>query len=154
MNLIETLSKYVADKGAVLNIIDFNDETHQDSLWFGGEVATIKYKGCELSIYANGDVRTWLFDENGEEIARVKDRCNNSNFYSAMYQYVESDEELYALRENGRLVIDDGNWWELFCNNPDCSESVVLDASFISEAIKEVADSLDEMVEWFKEETV
>lgn len=150
MNLIEKLTNYVKEKGAVLTINDWNDETHQHSLWFGGTAATITYKGNKLEISAIGDVRAWLFDENGEEVARVKDKANNGNFYSVMYQYIESDEKLVSLRDTGRLVIDDGNWWEVFVDDSDCTESVELDAMTLSEAIMELADSLDEFCDWFE----
>lgn len=148
---IDSLNQYVENKGGKLFIHDFNDENHQDNLWFGGVIASITYKGYEFTICANGDVRAWLLDESGEEITRVKDKGNNNNFWHVMHQYIESDEALNTLRECGRLMVEDSNWWELFCTDPDCTKSIVLDyACTLSEAITETADMFDELLDYFE----
>lgn len=149
-----------------LNIIDFEDKKHLSSLWYGGKVATIKYKGYLFSLEANGDVKCSLFDKDNEEVARVKDKRNGACFFSVMYQYLKNDKEIMLARQNGgkfyknnsfkySLVFEDENWFEIFVNSPDGEFhdlSIVCDADNLQECIIEMATSMDEIIKYLEED--
>lgn len=82
-------------------------------LWYGGELATIKLSdsfSIELSIY--GDVYAWLLNENGDELARVKDKSNSGSFSDWMLSYIKTDKQLKKALRDGRLILDYNNWIE------------------------------------------
>jgi hypothetical protein len=91
------------------------DENHLSSLWYGGSVATVKFpNGVIGCVDAIGDVYATLTDLTDEhEIAYVKDKGNNGNFYCEMSPYIKNDEDLRRKEAEGELLFDNNNWWEI-----------------------------------------
>lgn len=148
---LDFLEERVKELGGCLKINDFIDIDHQDSLWYGGSVAEIKYKGYTFDISATGDVYATLLNSDGEEIAYVKDKNNSAAFYGEMQSYIKNDKQLYKAQNSGRLILDHSNWWECFLTLPNgtfVDMMLSLDASTISEAIEEVAATMDEIISW------
>ena len=125
----------------------------QHSLWYGGGTVEIKYQGYTFSIDAIGDIRA-LLCEDDIELAYVKDKCNNSNFYCQMLSYLKSDKELLQAldgkHELYKLSLEDSNWWE--CSVTD--EKGVwhdlawcLDSDYLLDAVVEVLANMDSVID-------
>lgn len=141
----------------VKKLIEAN-KNYESHYWFGGEVVTFtsdKLPGYTLVLEANGDVRAYLYDkQTKEELVYVKDKSKQANFYHQMRQYL-NDESLYQCIEDKHsqyaLSIDNNNWWECYLIGP--SKEVIdlgepLNADLLSEAIQELIDMEDDIVEW------
>lgn len=107
-----------------------------------------------LTIVANGDVYASYY-ENGEESIYVKDKNNAGSFYWKMGSVIKNDEQLYELMNSDgdtRLEIDYNNWWEVFahCRGIFIDMMHVLDSDLLNEAMEEVYESLDEVLEYLK----
>lgn len=92
---------------------EYFNHSRLNCLWYGGELAKIKVSDTltiEISIY--GDVYAWLLDENGDELARVKDKSNNGSFTDWMLPHIKTDKQLEKAICNGRLILDNNNWVE------------------------------------------
>lgn len=147
---IETLKAQALSHGAELTVDYFIDINHLYHYWYGGDVAKIKYKDYTFTISANGDVFASLIDENGEEIARVKDKGNHGVFYDRMRSIINNDEQLTALIAQDRILFDFNNWWECFITLPNGEFVDImwdLDGYRIDEAIIEVLESMDQVIE-------
>lgn len=136
-----------------MEIIQKYDKDKQSSLWYGGAVAKMKYKGYDFYVMASGDVRAYLLDDNNEEIVYVKDKSNSGKFYDEMRHYIKNDTELYDLEENGKLIFDNNNWWEVYVEK-DKQEvfSDVLDSYLIEDAMDEVIVNKEQIIEFIEEE--
>lgn len=97
------------------------DEEHLSSLWYGGEVATVKFpNGVIGCIDAIGDVYATLTDPTGEHrIAYSKDKANGGWFYYEMSPYIKNDEDLRRKEAEGELLVDYNNWWEISAVDTD-----------------------------------
>lgn len=95
------------------------DDEHQDSLWYGGRVVEILFKGYRFILGAYGDICASLLDENNEEVAYLKDKNNSGAFYTEMSYYIKNDKELFDLENEGRLVLENNNWFEVLVDAPD-----------------------------------
>lgn len=150
--LIYRLSHYVKANNADLEI-DIIDTRHLSSLWYGGDVATILYRNYTFVIAAIGDVRTSLLDDNDEELVYVRDKGNNARFYDEMHYYIRNDRQLTNLIRKGRLVFSNNNWWECYLELPT-GEYVdlmwCLDADTIDDAVKEVTESMDDIIKQYQ----
>lgn len=129
------------------------DNRHQNSFWYGGEVATIKHKSYIFHIDAIGDMRGTLLDKNGDELVYVKDKGNNGTFYGEMRHHIKDDKEIASLSRDGRLVMENNNWWE--CSMTDGKGTWhdlmwCLDSDLILDAVDEVLDTIDEVIEDFE----
>lgn len=144
------LSRYAKDHGATLEI-DIIDTQHLSSLWYGGDVAEIKYKGYTFMVAALGDIVAELLDGNGDQLAYVKDKYNSGRFYDDMGYYVRNDKMLKRLTEN-RLYFFDNNWWECYVILPT-GEYVDLmwwlDADAVDDAVREVIESMDDIIDQY-----
>ena len=152
--LMYKLKKYVERKGGKLEILDFIDTEHQNNLWYGGDVAEIKYKGYRLVIAAIGDVRAEVADENDNYVGYVKDKNNAGIFYSEFRNFIRNDRHLSKLCSENHIIFENNNWWECFLYLPDGrfkDMMMALESDWISEAILEVADSMDEILEYGKD---
>lgn len=91
------------------------DDNHLSSLWYGGEIATVKFpNGAIGCIDAIGDVCATLTDLTDEhEIAYVRDKGNNGIFYCEMSPYIKSDVDIGRKEAEGELLFDNNNWWEI-----------------------------------------
>ena len=110
----EALFKKAKDKGVELI---FNPKSYSpkklNCLWHGGNIAYIKFAdGLMIDIFANGDVIATLFDKDGEEVARSKDKCNVGAFEDNMRSYINTDKQLEKAIKSGRLVLSNNNWIE------------------------------------------
>ena len=125
------------------------DDDHQDSLWYGGRIAEISYKGYTFIVGAYGDVRATLLDENENEIAYVRDKNNRGWFYNEMSPFIKSDNELYELENKGLLELENNNWFEVLIDGPDGEQYdlgwVTADFSYDS-AIQEVLDNMKDVI--------
>jgi len=133
----------------VVEIEDFIDADHQDSVWYGGQCARVLYKGYVAEICANGDVYA-QFAPGGEFKDEVKDKNNGGEFYGVMKQYFANDEEMFAAYDRGDLIFDYGNWWECFIVDKNGVRHDLmwnLDSSDLLGAIDEVKGSLDNFIE-------
>jgi len=141
-----------------MEIIFIQDIMHgkKSHYWYGGKVVEIEYKGYTFSIEAVGDVKATLYKD-GEPFAYIKDKGNNGYFDSEMSPYIENDEDLYDLIGHGDLIFDNNNWWE--CYVVDRTGQFhdlmwALDSSNIYDAIEEVADHADEVIEEIEKDLI
>jgi len=124
----------------------------QDSLWYGGTVAEIYYKGFTFSVEAVGDIRAYLHDiVTDTQVFDVKDRYNGGALSGAMLPYVKSDKALEkALSENhGRyqLHLESRNWWEVFGmdnNSTWLNETWLVYSEGILSAVVDALSGIDE----------
>lgn len=110
----EELFKKAKDKGVELIFDSKNYSAKKlNCLWHGGNIAYIKFPdGLMIDIFANGDVIATLFDKDGEEIARSKDKSNVGAFEENMRSYINTDKQLQKVIRSGRLVLSNNNWIE------------------------------------------
>ena len=137
-----------------VKVTDRIDDNHLCHLWYGGECAHIEHNGFIALIKAIGDVYA-EYAPNGELVAYVKDKNNAAVFRSEMNSYFKDDKELLAAIENGDLILDHNNWWECFIIDPHGNFHDLmwdLDATTLDEAIEEVKENLEEMIEYVKGE--
>ena len=127
----------------------------QDSLWFGGEVVKIHYRGWCFSLWANGDVYADLYElPDMWHHFYVKDKRNAGNLAGELIRYIKSDRALYAAMQGKhpryRLETDHNNWWEAFAISPK-GEFIdlmwCLDSDKILPAIAEIVGGMDEIIE-------
>ena len=89
------------------------DHERLNCLWYGGWYASVVISPkLSISIGIYGDVRAWLFDRKGEQLAYVKDKGNNGRFYDDMHYYIKDDKQLQKMLKKGRLTLDNNNWVE------------------------------------------
>lgn len=137
-----------------ITITDLIDKEHRSHFWYGGQCAKIEHKGYVASIEAIGDVYVEYY-ENGEYKTRVKDKSNGGCFWHEIACYIKNDEELYKAIENQNLIFDYNNWWECFIIDPQGNFHDLmwaLDADYIDEAIDEVIENFEAMIEYIEED--
>lgn len=133
-----------------IKITDKIDDQHLSHYWYGGQCATIKHRGYTFSIEAIGDV---YFEYKGGSM--FKDKNNAGKLYSELCSYIKDDNALYKAIENNELVFDANNWWECFVYDPEGGFHDImwcLDASSLTDAIEEVKESIDDIIEQIKED--
>lgn len=136
-----------------IQIFDYIDSDHLDSLWYGGHVATVTHGDILISLYANGDVYAHLcsVDDGGAYNIYVKDKNNAGVFYGEMRSKIKNDSDLHHAIQFSELSLNCGNWWEIFVEykgrNIDIGDGVVLNADSMNEAISEIIGMLD----WIKD---
>lgn len=124
------------------------------SLWYGGEIATIHYKGWKFEICACGDVRAWLNDKDeARELLYVKDKNNAGRLGEELQRYIRTDKALYAAisgkHSRYSLELDDNNWFECFATDPKgrfYDLVWTLDSDHAIESIAEVITGMDEVI--------
>lgn len=137
-----------------IKITDYIDDQHVSHYWYGGQCATIKYKGYTFSIEAIGDV-CWHTIKNGQVSECQKDKNNGGYFYSEMCGEYANDAALYDAIENDELIFDDNNWWECFvCDKDGEFHDLmwVLDSIRLDDAIEEVKEQLDDVIKYIESE--
>ncbi len=131
------------------------DDCRCSSLWYGGTIANIFYRGWRFELTANGDVRASLIRKVDDvELFRIKDKHNGGDFGQELLRYIKTDEGLYAA-ENGEhpeytLELDDNNWFECFAFDSDGKYYDLmwaLDADNVFESVVDVIDGMDEIIE-------
>ena len=133
-----------------LEIIEFMDNDHKDCSWYGGVVAEVKYKDFLFSLEARGDIICTLFDKNENELGYVKDRNNGSSFRYEMAHCLANDAELHKAEEDGRLIYENNNWFEIFVRTPDeewHGKTWLSESDDIEESVFVMIETMDEMIE-------
>lgn len=134
--------------GAKLTFIDNPMPSKESSLWYGGKVADITYKGYIFHLEAIGEIRASLnlVDKAGFpilELANVVDKNSGGEFANEMCKYIPSDKMLFELYEEtatplplsqknkkalciptsaiayGKLDLHMLNWWEITVTLPE-----------------------------------
>ncbi len=139
-----------------LEVIKFIDEEHMNCLWYGGPVAEIKYKGFLFSMEARGDINCTLFDINNNELGYVKDKNNAGRFRDEMAHCLANDTELYIAKNEGYLVLENNNWFEIFVRTPDMEwqqTTWLSESDDLEECIVEMIETVDEMIEEIVQQT-
>ena len=135
-------------------ITDLIDDDHLSHYWYGGHCAKIKHKGYTAHIEALGDVCV-EYAPHGKYLTHLKDKSNSGMFYHEIGYYLHNDKDLYAALKNGDLRIDNNNWWECFITDKDGNEYDLmwcLDSDYLTDAIEEVKEQLDDMIKYIEEE--
>lgn len=142
---------------AIIKLFNYIDDNHKDCLWYGGDIAEIQYRGYSFYIGAYGDVRCSYYsgdrrDIESRELVYVKDKSNLGYFYGEMKHYIANDEELLAAIDTYQLCVDNNNWFEFYVVSPegnvvDIGLDTVLDSLKIDEAVFEVLDMMDDVIE-------
>ncbi len=132
------------------------------SLWYGGEIANIRYKGWTFELYACGDVYADLYRKGDPEewLLYVKDKNNAGQLGKELQPYIKTDKALYAAingqHSKYRLELLNNNWYECFAIDP-CGHFYdlmwALDSDHAIEAIAEIIDGMDEVIENAAKET-
>lgn len=94
--------------------------THKQygSLWYGGTMVNIKYKGWRFEICATGEVRADLLHKVDPScsILYVKDKSCNGRLGEELQPYISTDKAMNAALCNKhtkyQLILDNGNWYE------------------------------------------
>lgn len=143
-------------------VIEFNDTislNRMSSLWYGGNMVDIKYKGYTFHIDASGDVYASLNPAHGENLlAYVKDKNNSGAFSSEMFPYFRSDKTLNKTLsgEHCRYSLDlhHNNWYECFITDPQNQFHDImwaLDDDNLFLCVSEVFAKLDETIKYLEE---
>lgn len=126
------------------------------SLWYGGTVVNIKYKGWNFELCANGDVYADLYHKDDPSYPRlhVKDKRNGGQLGEELPAYIATDKELRSAlchsHSGYQLILDYGNWWECFPIDPQGTPHDLmwcLDSDNIIAAIAEVIAGMDEVIQ-------
>ena len=94
------------------------------SLWYGGTVVRIRYKGWRFELEARGDVCAELFPTSSPDssLLYVKDKRNDGCFGGEIRRYLSTDKALLSAwcHKHPRylLTVHDNNWWECFATDP------------------------------------
>ena len=125
------------------------------SLWYGGTVVNIKYKGWNFEICANGDICADLVrkDDPENSLLYVKDKRNGGLFGEEILPYIATDQALNSAicRSHPlyQLVLHHNNSWECFVIDTHGGFHDLmwcLDSDSIISAIAEVIANLEETV--------
>jgi len=110
-------------------------EKQDDSLWYEGLgfLFTVSYKGYEVDVYADGEVR--VIHEPTETILRTA-----SDFYGVG---INCDEDLRLANGENTLFWDNNNWLDVYCRG----EHMDWVQDSISEAIESVSAYVKEQYE-------
>lgn len=119
--LIRRLERQVKKLGGELEV-DIIDTKHQNNLWYGGDIAEIKYKNHRLVIAAVGDVKVEVADENDNYVGYVKDKNNAGIFYKEFRHFIRDD----------KLLADD--------EEEQCIEELRQTIAFMDEAPKAIIE--------------
>lgn len=130
------------------------------SLWYGGGMVNIKYKGYTFHVEAIGDVYANLYSVGSERhLCYVKDKNNNGNFGSEMFSYFRSDkilEDALSVQPRiYRLEMQHNNWWECFVtDNSGVFHDLMwaLDEDNLFKAIIEAINGFDDTIRYLEEE--
>lgn len=127
----------------------------QDSLWYGGAVATISYRKWKFELYACGDVYADLYDRQEDRLlSYVKDKNNAGLLCGELLPHISSDKALRAAISGTHtkytLSLQNNNWWEAFAYDPAGHFHDLmwcLDSDALLDAIVETLAGMDEAIE-------
>lgn len=136
------------------------DPKRQNHYWYSGWVATLEKNGYKFYVEARGDISLELKTISDQLlIATVKDKNMAGVFTDELDSYIKDDKELQLLLDNEHpenyLDIWNNNWWECFIEDPEGVLHdlmwVLDDSYYFDEAIQQVKDGADEMIEYIAE---
>lgn len=115
---LERLQRYAKAANAELEIHDNLTEDRRSSLWYGGDIATVRYtsgpnKGLAMRLDAIGDVYATLYGKDEELVAEVRDKNNAGGFSKEFGAFLESDKDIRNAEDEERLFVDNNNWYEI-----------------------------------------
>lgn len=132
------------------------DSNHRNSLWYGGDVLTVNYKGYDLTLCANGDVICDYQHSKDGPLIQVSDKSNHAIFLEQLKNAIPNDETLKNLLLEAasssetlpKLTVVDTNWWEVFVSK-DGQEitSCVLDSENYDDALTEMIDNAEKILD-------
>lgn len=140
----------------------FIDDDHLDSVWYGGYIGGLKYKGYEVSIEVCGDVDVSGSVNGREFLYQNKTNTGAMNLAAAdtLRTAFKSDAELWAAQNadndaDTRIEFLDNNWIEAFVKDPKGhwhGSSVVDDADDVLDACGGISAWIDFLEEKFVRE--
>ena len=154
--------------GYMVKFLQKVEKGKENSLWYGGDVAEIKYKDLYFIITANGSVIGRIY-ENKELITSFKDTRNMATFYHTINKHLKdkvvTDKDLeewlaigtiFVPDKDNYIALDSGNWWECYIRYK--GETIEMDYDInsckISEAIAEVREIIPKIYDKIHEEIV
>ena len=150
------------DAPVVIEITEDLRKSQYSSLWYGGEMARIHYKGWIFELDACGDIRAILTRKGdvGDELFYVKDKSNAGQLGGELQPYIKTDKALYAAingqHKKYHLELLNNNWYECFAFDPRgqfYDLMWALDSDHAVEAIAEIICGMDEVIENAAKET-
>lgn len=147
----------LANKNPVIEDLTFDiiDGNHLDSIWYGGEVLSFKYRQYLISLNVRGDVWASLYNHKNEEIRKVIDKNNWGRFYEEFQDIIKSDSHLYEMCcEESQLKVElhNNNWIEynIYSINEDQSleflENDLLEVSNVLEGIEYILENVENFI--------
>ena len=120
------------------------DNEHKDSIWYGGNIVSIKYKNYTITIGAFGDICGYIKGE------YYRDKNNGGMFREYLNeQGIYSDKDIQKAYENNEIELENNNWFEAFIWDNKAKNYI--------ETYDTVIDELDEkdnfkwIKDWLKE---
>ena len=157
--LLASLAKNQADADCEIEFTDKISLRRLSSLWYGGSVAEVHYKGYIFCVDAIGDVYADIHPANVAPedreypLAYVKDKNNGGYFSNEMLCYLRSDAALSAALGGTHpkycLEMDHNNWWECFVVDPEGVKHDImwaLDDDNLFDAIAGVIIGMDDAI--------
>ena len=125
-----------------------------DCLWYGADLATIRYRGYSFIISAVGEVRALLCSKNDfHEIARVKDKSCAGRFMDEFKGYIENDKILKDILQGNhpkyKMDITEDNWLELSVITPSnefYNYAENIDSSNVLKATVDTLEIIEEII--------
>ena len=115
----------------------------KDSIWYGGDIVSIKIGKYFITIGAYGDIRACI---NGEYYV---DKCNGGSFVEYLNeQGIHNDEELSNAIKNGQLEFGNNNWFEAFIWDDENKDYIETYDTIIDELDEN--DDFEWLDEWFE----
>lgn len=137
-----------------LEVLNFIDENHLCSLWYGAGVATVNYKGHKFYLEANGDIRFDLYDENNEWIDGFVDKRNGGSLYGWNNDLLPNDEALSQLIEKNRIIFQNNNWFEIVVADSEGNVYDLMDVrdeNELDEAIISMIEDMDKIIKYIED---
>ena len=138
----------------------FIDDDHLDSVWYGGYLGGLKYKGYELSLEVHGQVLICGF-MNGKDFEYVNRLGNGAMSMGAsdhLRTAFKSDAELWDAANAGedaenKIEFCENNWVEAFVKDPDgyWSEGVVVDDA---DDVLDACGHISKWIDWLEKEFI
>lgn len=125
------------------------------SLWYGGDVLVIPYRGWRTTLRAAGDVDLIVQDRQTGQHYEVKDRSCHGIFGEKFFSTVLNDDDILRMLEHDEsphnrfrlLENTDTNWWEAFVEKDGILvRTAELSSEFYDEAITEILENIDDIV--------
>jgi hypothetical protein len=126
------------------------------SFWYGGNMATIHYKGYQFHLEAIGDIRVVYIPSEGAEPEWYADKNNGGQFYEWFADRIPTDKDLYkainnvATKNYPQLEIGNNNWYEVMITAPDGKNydyMWVLENDQYYEAIEEIVADMQKYID-------